>query len=420
MASPKKTTRVKTPAPAAKPSAAPARPPASGHEDSSQATTLLAVTGMSPAILTETIWALACDPEEPIIPTRVRVVTTTEGRQGVLKLFSPCPALDNQTPWDALRASLQKAGHDLTGKLQFGETGNDIQIITALDPETHRTRELKDIRSRSDNEAAADFLLDQVRAIVENPDLKLVASIAGGRKTMGALMYACMTLAARETDILTHVLVSEPFETLRDFWFPRQPGNPLQDREKNNHDPAKATVELARVPFVPLRNLFVKDLGRPAGTFSRLVESCRQNIRTSAGEGIRLELDKARHLIAINSRDLELNPHEFMLMLLLAKRAKERAPAIPSYKDAVKPLTELCGELAGSVAGKAGPDWCRADALKSWCSVEKCDDQQIRRVLSELGKKLQRHGRDGQRLDYCLPERGRFSLTVDPALIFIK
>ena len=420
MASPKKTTRVKTPAPAAKPSAAPAPPPASGPEDSSQAPTLLAVTGLSPASRTAPRGARACDPEEPIIPTRVRVVTTTEGRQGVLKLFSPCPALDNQTPWDALRASLQKAGHDLTGKLQFGDTGNDIQIITALDPETHRTRELKDIRSRSDNEAAADFLLDQVRAIVENPDVRLVASIAGGRKTMGALMYACMTLAARETDILTHVLVSEPFETLRDFWFPRQPGLPLADRDKVAHDPAKATVELARVPFVPLRNLFVRDLGQKAGTFSRLVEACRQNIRTSAGESIRLELDTIRRQVSINGRVLDLTPREFIVMLFLAKRAKTGAPAITSYKDATEPLAQLRQELTESVGRKNVFDWRHADELESCFSDTASDDQEIRRVVSDLRSKFQKHGGDGAQLAICLPERGRFSLTTAPSLIYIK
>jgi len=38
-------------------------------------TILLAVTGMSPAVLTETIWALANE-AEPVLPDRVVVVTT--------------------------------------------------------------------------------------------------------------------------------------------------------------------------------------------------------------------------------------------------------------------------------------------------------------------------------------------------------
>lgn len=50
---------------------------------------LLSVTGQSPAVLTETIWALA--QEQPaIIPHRVVVVTTTEGRATLVReLLAP-------------------------------------------------------------------------------------------------------------------------------------------------------------------------------------------------------------------------------------------------------------------------------------------------------------------------------------------
>ena len=47
-------------------------------KDTAPTVTLLAVTGMSPAILTETIWALAH--LEGIIPARIIAVTTTVGR----------------------------------------------------------------------------------------------------------------------------------------------------------------------------------------------------------------------------------------------------------------------------------------------------------------------------------------------------
>ena len=231
-------------------------------------TILLAVTGMSPAVLTETIWALAQGPE-PTFPTRVIVVTTVDGRREMEhRLFGPEPRFGGRTPWDTLRAALSAAGHDLSGRLRFGTTGDDIRVIAGCDSVTGRTRELADLRSPGDNEAAADFLLEQVRALVANPDSRLVASLAGGRKTMGALLYACLTLVGRETDRLTHVLVSEPFETLRGFWFPGQPGGAIAKSEVRGakgevaFDPTTARVELADVPFVPLRNLFHRELGR--------------------------------------------------------------------------------------------------------------------------------------------------------------
>ena len=163
-----------------------------------------------------------------------------------------------------------------------------------------RSRELDDLRTPSDNEAAANFILEQVRGIVENPDTRLIASLAGGRKTMGAILYAALTLAARETDRITHVLVSEPFETLRDFWYPRQPGGPIPERGGAAHDPAAARIDLADLPFVPLRNLFQRELGRSAGTFSRLVESCRANVRQRIAETLHLAIDTTRTELEVN------------------------------------------------------------------------------------------------------------------------
>ena len=151
---------------------------------------LLAVTGMSPSVLTETIWALANQPE-PIIPSRVIAVTTTTGRDSIKHhLFTPLSRFSGQTAWDTLRHALEEKGFDITGRLRFGTTADDIRVITALDLVSGQSVELADLRSPSDSAAAADYLLEQVRAVVENPDTELIASIAGGRKTMGALLYA--------------------------------------------------------------------------------------------------------------------------------------------------------------------------------------------------------------------------------------
>jgi len=292
---------------------------------------LLAVTGMSPAILTETVWALATAPK-PLIPSRVIALTTTAGRAEIKRqLFDPHPRFGGKSAWDSLREVLKARGVGLEGSLRFGQTPDDIRVITTADPATGHSQELPDIRTPSENEAAANFLLEQVRVIVENPDTHLIASIAGGRKTMGALLYACLTLMGRETDRLTHVLVNEPFDTLREFYFPEQPGGSLMDREGRSHDPRKARLELADVTFVALRNLFVRELGQPAGTFSRLVDLCRANVRRSAGEHLRLEIETARPVSVINGRRLELAPREHLALLFFAHRAKRGETVLSAY-----------------------------------------------------------------------------------------
>jgi len=378
-------------------------------------TVLLAITGMSPAVLTETIWGLAQE-QPPVIPSRVIVLTTAAGRSALNTLFEPSTQLGNAIPWDALRQRLTDQGHDLTGRLRFGRTADDIRVITSSNPENNRSVELADLRSLADNEATADFLLDQVRALVENPDTDLLVSLAGGRKTMGALLYACMTLAGRETDRLTHVLVNEPFETLRDFWFPNQPGGALLSRDGASHDPANATLQLADVPFVPLRNLFVRELGRKAGTFSRLVEECRERVRHAAGENVRLTISRSRREIDVDGTRLPLAPREHLVLLFLATRAKQDQPAFASYQLALDPLEEFRAEIVDSAPANDFSDWRHEDGIRSPFD----DDQELRKAISGIRTKLRSKGGNAPLLIPCLPERGRFSLTASGPLIHIK
>ncbi len=394
-------------------------------------TVLLAITGMSPAILTETLWALAhpTDPDTPpVIPHRVIVLTTAEGRAHLARLFDPSPRLGGVAPWDALRSALAAAGHDLSGRLRFGQTPDDIRVITASDPLTGRSRELADIRDRADNEAAADFLLEQVRSLVENPDTQLIVSIAGGRKTMTALLYACMTLIGRETDRLTHVLVSQPFENHRDFWFPGQPGGhlppptPSAGSVSSVHstapvslDPATAVVDLADVPFVPLRNLFQRELGRMAGAFLRLVRDCRQNLVQRAAAELRLTLDATRAELEINGLPLKLAPAEMLLLLFLARRAKHNEPPYPSYKDALDDLNNFRTEQTQQATLHDYNDWRRADSLRStW------EDRNLTKAVADLREKLRRAGGPAALLAQCLPEKGRCSLNLPGPLIYLR
>lgn len=371
---------------------------------------LLAVTGMSPAVLTETIWALAHE-EEPVIPDRITVVTTLAGRERIsADLFTPSQELGGACVWDALRGALAASGHNLSGKLRFGTTPDDIRVITAMDATSGRSVELSDLRNRVENEAAADFLLDQVRAITANPDTHLIASIAGGRKTMGALLYACLTLAGREDDRLTHILVNEPYETLPGFFFPTQPSPPLTARSGTSHFPAAAIIELAEVPFVPIRNLFQRELGRAVGTFSNLVASCRSEIRQRASEDLRIELFFHRAALRLNQTEIRLTEREHHLLLCLANLCKHDRPPIPSYNEALDTLAHHAREWQSLIDDGRLKSGTPPAAVFS-------EEQDIRRVLSDLRKKLKSLGPLGIILANALPERGRFSLDVPGPLI---
>lgn len=274
-----------------------------------ETTTLIAVTGLSPAIVTETIWRLA--QEKPrAIPSRVTFITTGVGA-GKLKeqLFTPVASFEGKTTWQALRAALKAKDDELIAE--------DPRIIGVANKKTGTFDPLDDIQTPEQNTLAAGFILEEVRRVVENPDTRLIASIAGGRKTMGALLHAAMTLIGRETDRITHVLVSAPYETMPGFFFPGQPGPALKDRDGKEHAPAKAQVQLADVPFVPLRNRF-EDLRDMPGSFSGLVNKISRRIQQDADRPHLIEVNYRKKCLWLDDKPLPMRVKALAVLHYLA------------------------------------------------------------------------------------------------------
>lgn len=285
-------------------------------------TVLLAVTGLSPAIVTETVWALAQEGRENI-PTRVLFVTTGTGARKIEEqLFTPQAALGGVSAWEALRAALGVGPDQLQAE--------PVCVLAAPNPNTGRMEPLEDIATPGQNSAAANLILERVRAYVENPEMRLVASIAGGRKTMGALLHAAMTLLARETDRITHVLVSSPFESIPGFFFPTQPGGALEDRSGRRHDPAEAGVHLADVPFVPLRNRF-KELNQMPGTFEGLIRSFSNSLKADVPSGVRL--DYAGKRLEVEGQWIEC-PRSVLLVADFLLCARKKGVGLRDQKEA--------------------------------------------------------------------------------------
>jgi hypothetical protein len=165
---------------------------------------------------------------------------------------------------------------------------------------------------------------------------------------MGTLLYACMTLVGREDDRLTHVLVNEPFDDARlspRFYFPEQPSAELTTPDNKTVRAAEAHIDLADVPFVPLRNLFARDLGRMPGRFSALVAQCSEGIRKRSGNSVKLVVHRSRPEIEVNRISIKLSPKEQLLALFLADRSRKAQPAFAAYKEAENSLNEYREQL---------------------------------------------------------------------------
>lgn len=205
---------------------------------------LLAVSGMSPQIISETLFALT-QQEEAFIPTEIRVITTTTGKQKIVK------GLFEDGYFAKLCADYQLPSIDFTA--------DNIEVIQNED-----NTDLSDIKTVSENEQAANSICQFVKKYTNDPDSAVHVSMAGGRKSMGFLMGYAISLFGRPQDRLSHVLVTEQFESLPDFYYPPKDKTLLKDRLGNEHDASQAKVVLADIPFVRLSS------GLPANLISRV------------------------------------------------------------------------------------------------------------------------------------------------------
>lgn len=268
---------------------------------------LLAVSGLSPQIVTETLYALASDARHgPFLPTEVHLITTREGAQRAeLSLLS-----DTLGWFHRLCRDFELPG------IRFNR--QHIHIIR-----DHDERGMDDIRSQEDNLAAADFITSQVRHFTADPDCALHVSIAGGRKTMGFFLGYALSLYGRAQDRLSHVLVSEPFENSIDFFYPTRHSHVLQTKDGRLVDTATAEVTLADIPFVSLRHGLPQALLSGHASFKETVEAARASLAPP-----RLQIHLAQRRIVAGTTVVDLPPAELALLAVFARRVLRGEPPL--------------------------------------------------------------------------------------------
>jgi CRISPR-associated protein (TIGR02584 family) len=227
---------------------------------------LVAVAGGSPAIVTETLWALA--KQKSIRIDEVRVLTTKKGKALILNtLLDP-----NDGKFTSCISELE-----LCHPIVF----TDKTIFVFCDSSGN---ELPDIRTDADNTLAADQICALIRDWTTEPQTRLFCSVAGGRKTMSIYLTIAMMLYGRNEDRLFHVLVNpEQFEFCKSFFHPYRVSRalPLKDRTGKvvEHIHTKdVTLDLAEVPFVKLRVLDTSEVFGEDQSYSSIVKSVQERL----------------------------------------------------------------------------------------------------------------------------------------------
>lgn len=278
---------------------------------------LLAVTGMSPQIVTETMWALMS--EQNFVPTEVRVVTTERGRNLLVRNLITEPEA-------RFRAFCEEYG--LTGQIRFGE--EDIVVIR--DAKGHP---LEDIRTPEENRLAADMIVREVEAVCRDPQAQLHVSIAGGRKSMGFFAGYAMSLFGRAQDSVSHVLVSEAFESNRDFYYPPKTPQTIFAPDGTELNTADARVMLAEIPVVRLRAGLPEALLEGGCTFSDAVREAQARIRPIRS----LRIDLRERKVFCADTEVRLTPIAFVVLAWMVRRSLDGQPAVrPGLAEAAEVL----------------------------------------------------------------------------------
>lgn len=277
---------------------------------------LLAVTGMTPQVVTETLYALMQRGPQAL-PHELHLLTTAVGAERArLALLSEQPGWFNRFLADYRLAPI----------------AFDIHHIHVL--QDAGGRDMPDIRSACDNALAADQVAELVRRFTARDDVHLHVSLAGGRKTLGYFAGYALSLFGRDGDRLSHVLVSEPYESSWEFFYPTPYERIIKNTQSRLVDCAEAEVTLADIPFVRLRHGLPAALLEGNAGFAQVVSAAQAGLALP-----RLVLDLARQGVHAAGRAIDLAPADMAFLAWFARRAVADLPGLACPRDGV-PLAE--------------------------------------------------------------------------------
>lgn len=227
---------------------------------------LLSVTGMSPAVVTETLYALVT--EKGFIPTEIQVITTVQGKNKLLDVL-----LGIEGGRKKSKGALQEFIEDYGEKYGFSSIRFDESCVHIIEDASGQN--LPDIRTPEENEQAANSIVQLVGKLCQDEESQLHVSIAGGRKTMGFFMGYALSLYGREQDNLSHVLVDAQYENLPSFYYPKPYSYLINNRDGKEIDTKDSKVMLAEIPWVRLGLGVPEDLKQQTISYSDSVKNAQ-------------------------------------------------------------------------------------------------------------------------------------------------
>lgn len=264
---------------------------------------LLAIAGLSPQVITETLYALH---QESIVINEIHVIATRIGRDAIVTQLL--------AQGDGRYFSYLKDYGISTKSIRFSQDTIHVLHDNAGNP-------IDDITSEEENEILLKSCLTIVHRLTKNPRNTVYFSIAGGRKTMSACLMVAAQIYARAHDRIYHVLVSPEFEGHRHFYYPPVKPAMLElldaQGQKILKETSYAKITLVPIPFISLRaaayHRKTDHVHTPAELFRHLVRDKKQT----------LALDLTRSKIIYKNKEIDMMPSRLALYAFLAMQKND-------------------------------------------------------------------------------------------------
>jgi CRISPR-associated protein (TIGR02584 family) len=340
---------------------------------------LLAVAAHSPQIVTETVYALSQQTVPACMPTEVHVITTRQGEPFVRQLLCA-----EQPGWLARLCADYGLPYPVCD-------ANHIHLITGADGQP-----LDDVRTRSDNTHAADFITRVVQQLTADPDSSLTVSLSGGRRTMTFYAGYALSLFGRAQDRLTHVLVDEEYFFHREFFYPPPRSVWVVREDGSGFDASKVEVTLAEIPFVRLREGLPQDLLQGSSSFSDTIAAAQRRLNP-----VQVLLDWKRAALMCGGIPVLMQPVQLAFYAWMLERLSRGLPPVHWTTQETPDLAEQFLLVYQRLHGQTGSYEQVASALrdgitKAWFDERKSNTHKaLKKALGSAGAEmylLQPHG----------------------------
>lgn len=247
---------------------------------------LICVSGLTPQIITETLYCLSV--QKKIKIDELYVITTSRGRDVIMGMYEkiklPPFIIELKKMCSMYKINLPKFEY------------NDSHVIVAKE----QSIEMKDVRNDKQNKLFPNKLCEFINQKSKDKNNILYCSISGGRKSMSVDMALALSLFGRENDKLLHVLTHEGNE-FKGFY----PKNKKEDKE----------LELADIPYVKLRSIIAKETKNKSFgkmKFTDLVDFTQKELKTAFTDKLILKMN-TNEIIFGEYEPFRLEPAEMKL-----------------------------------------------------------------------------------------------------------